>query len=180
MTTIDTSGMESDQDAMNRLCWNEGRAYNYTEEPEPLVPASGCVTLAHDAAPVPRQGDNGEDGGNGITRRNGATEFSLSRRIDLRFSVAPCKPVSSAASVTSQDQHRIAVAVEPVPPLHGISIDGEDLLAARKRRREDQQRRLRQMEIGDEGRHQVEAMTGTNEQTRFTFAGPHGPLVNSQ
>ena len=42
-----------------------------------------------------------------------------------------------------KNEHRIAVAVEPVPPLHGISIDGEDLLAARKRRREDQQRRLR-------------------------------------
>jgi hypothetical protein len=41
------------------------------------------------------------------------------------------------------DQHRVAVAVEPVPPLHSIAIDGEDLLTARKRRYQDQQRRLR-------------------------------------
>jgi hypothetical protein len=40
----------------------------------------------------------------------------------------------------SEDQHRVAVAVEPVCPPHGLSIDGEDFLAARKRRREDQQR----------------------------------------
>jgi len=84
MAATDTSGMERDQDAMNRLCWNEGRAYNYAEGPEALIPGPSL-----------------------------------------------------------QDEHRIAVAVEPVPPLHGISIDGEDLLAARKRRREDQQRRLR-------------------------------------
>ena len=38
----------------------------------------------------------------------------------------------------SENQHSVAVAVEPVPPLHGISIDGEDLLAARKRRHQDQ------------------------------------------
>ncbi len=43
----------------------------------------------------------------------------------------------------SEEQHRVAVAVEPIPPLHGLTIDGEDLVAARKRRREDQQRRLR-------------------------------------
>src|SRR5678816_890015 len=105
MMATDTSGMERDQDAMNRLCWNEGRTYNYAEGREPTVPAP-----------------------------------------------------------FSQDEHRIAVAVEPVPPLHGISIDGEDLLAARKRRREDQQRRLGEMEIGDEARHQLEAMTRADEQ----------------
>jgi hypothetical protein len=144
--------MERDRDEMSGLFWKEGGAFNYAESPESPVPAPGRVNLEHDA-PVPRQGDNGEDGANGITRRNGATEVSFSRRMDLRFSVAPCKPVSSAASVTSENQHRVAVAVEPVPPLHGISIDGEDLLAARKRRHEDQQRRLRQMEVGDEARH---------------------------
>ena len=143
--------MERERDEMSGLFWKEGGAFNYAESPEP-VPALGRVGLEHDA-PVPRQGDNGEDGANGITRRNEATEVSFSRRMDLRFSVTPCKPVSSAASVTSENQHRVAVAVEPVPPLHGISIDGEDLLAARKRRREEQQRRLRQMEIGDEARH---------------------------
>ena len=78
------------------------------------------------------------------------------------------------------DQHRVAVAVEPVPPLHGISIDGEDLLAARKRRREEQQRRLRQMEIGDEARHQLEAMTRADEQVGLTFSGPHDPIVQTQ
>src|SRR5678815_2324884 len=83
-------------------------------------------------------------------------------------------------SADSRNQHRIAVAVEPVPPLHGISIDGEDLLAARKRRREDQQRRLRQREIGDEARHQLEAVTGTDEKSRFTFTRPHDPLDNNQ
>jgi hypothetical protein len=45
-----------------------------------------------------------------------------------------------AADIHSEDQHRIPVAVEPVSPPHGLSIDGEDLLAARKRRRQDQQR----------------------------------------
>src|SRR5690349_7602288 len=170
--------MQRDHDAMNRLCWNEGRAYNYAEGPEPLVPAPGCV-LEHDA-PVPRQGDTGEDGANGITRTSGATEGCFSRTTDLRFSVTPCKPVSSAASVSSENQHRIAVTVEPVPPLHGISIDGEDFLAARKRRREDQQRRLRQMEIGDEARHQLETMTRADEQARFTFSGPHCPVLNNQ
>jgi hypothetical protein len=75
---------------------------------------------------VPHQNGNGADG-----------------KDDLRFFVAPCEPACSVNSVDSRNQHRVAVAVEPVPPLHGISIDGEDLLAARKRRREDQQRRLR-------------------------------------
>ena|SRR6188508_3602025 len=83
-------------------------------------------------------------------------------------------------SADSRNQHRIAVAVEPVPPLHGISIDGEDLLAARKRRREDQQRRLGEMEIGDEARHQLEAMTRADEQARFTFSKPHDPIVDNQ
>ena len=83
-------------------------------------------------------------------------------------------------SVDSRNQHRIAVAVEPVPPLHGISIDGEDLLAARKRRREEQQRRLRQMEIGDEARHQLETMTRADEQVGLTFSGPHDPIVQTE
>ena len=54
---------------------------------------------------------------------------------------APAVPRQSAngdTSVASENQHSVAVAVEPVPPLHGISIDGEDLLAARKRRHQDQ------------------------------------------
>src|SRR5215203_1915045 len=72
-------------------------------------------------------------------------------------------------SVDSRNQHRVAVAVEPVAPLHGISIDGEDLLAARKRGREEQQRRLRQMEIGDQARHQLKVMTRADEQACFTF-----------
>ncbi len=76
-----------------------------------------------------------------------------------------------------KNEHRVAVAVEPIPPPHGISIDGEDLLAARKRRREDQQRRLRQMEVGDQAGHELEAMTGANEQARLTISRPHDSLV---
>ena len=83
-------------------------------------------------------------------------------------------------SVDSGHQHRVAVAVEPVPPLHGISIDGEYLLAARKRRREDQQRRFGEMEIGDEALHQLEAMTRADEQSRFAFSRPHDPIVDNQ
>ena len=88
--------MERDRDAMSRLFWNEGGAYNYAESPE--RPLRARVNLEHEA-PVPRQ--------------------------------------------PSDDQHRVAVAVEAVPPPHGIAIDGEDLLTARKRRYQDQQRRLR-------------------------------------
>ena len=163
---------------MSRLFWNEGGAYVlHAESPEPPVPALGRVTLEH-AAPVPRQRDrdSGGVGGNGITRRNGATEFSLTRKGDLRSSVAPCLSVPSVPSATSDDQHRIAVAVEPVPPLHCLSIDGQDLVAARKRRREDQQRRLRQMEVGDQRGDQLEAVTRLDEQSRLTLARYHGPF----
>ena len=115
--------MKVDVNAMSRLFWNAGGVYiSDAETPDPVVPALGRVNLEHDA-PVPRQGDN-----------RGYRE--------LRFSVAPCGPMSSAVSLTSKDQHRITIAIEPVPPLHGLLIDGEDLVAARKRRREDQQRRL--------------------------------------
>jgi hypothetical protein len=133
--------MERERDEMSGLFWKEGGVFNYAESPEPPVPAPGRVSLEHDA-PVPRQRVNGGCGGNGITRINGETEFSLSEE-GFRCSVPPCVSVSSGNSASSEDQHRVAVTVEPVPPLHGLSIDGEDLLAARKRRREDQQRRLR-------------------------------------
>ena len=63
----------------------------------------------------------------------------------------------------SENQHRIAVAVEPIPPVDGVSIDGEDLVAARKRRREDQERRLRQMEVGDEAVDGAEPEAGGDE-----------------
>jgi hypothetical protein len=97
ITGPDTTRMEPERDAMNRLFWNQGGTYIHAEAPAPH-PALGRVNLEHDA-PVPRH--------------------------------------------PSEEQHRVAVAVEPIPPLDGITIDGEDLVAARKRRREDQQRRLR-------------------------------------
>jgi hypothetical protein len=109
MTGPDTTGMESERDAMNRLFWNQGGTYIHAETPG--LPALGRVNLEHDA-PVPRQ-------------RSSEERSSLEKHFSL------------------EKQHRVAVAVEPIPPPHGITIDGEDLLAARKRRREDQQRRLR-------------------------------------
>src|SRR5688572_32063705 len=87
----------------------------------------------------------------------------------------------SALSIehSSENEHRVAIAVEPVPALHGISIDGEDLLAARKRRREDQQRGLRQVEIGDKARHELESVTRANEQPRLTVARLHNPILHA-
>jgi hypothetical protein len=42
-----------------------------------------------------------------------------------------------------QNEHRISIAVEPVPPGDGLAIDGADLLAAGERRRQHQERRSR-------------------------------------
>ena len=82
--------------------------------------------------------------------------------------------------VTSQNQHRITVAVEPIPMSNCLFVDGEDLVAARKRRREDQQRRLRQMEVGDQAGDQLEAVTRVDEQARLTLAGPDDSIFHAQ
>jgi hypothetical protein len=119
MATPDTNDME--RHAMNGLFWNQGGTYIHAETPERL-PALGRVNLEHDA-PVPRHTGQG-------TMSNAQCPRSI-------------EPSALSIEHCSEDQHRVTVAVEPIPPLHGLTIDGEDLVAARKRRREDQQRRLR-------------------------------------
>src|SRR5688500_9678120 len=74
---------------------------------------------------------------------------------DLRRPPPPPPSVSSALRLlrpplASQDQHRIAVAVEPVATRDCLSIGGQDPLAPGERRNEHQQRRRGQMEVGEQ------------------------------
>ena len=82
--------------------------------------------------------------------------------------------------VTSQNQHRITIAIEPIAMSNCLFVDGEDLVAARKRRREDQQRRLRQMEVGEESGDQLEAVTRVDEQAGLAVASPHDSILHVQ
>ena len=116
---------------------------NVDEHAEAPEPATGTGTGAREPrarAPVPRQSAP-EQGPiqNAQCAMPNAIECST-LRVGHSLGIE-----HSALSIGhgSENEHRIAVAVEPVPPLNGLSIDGEDLVAARKRRREDQQRRLR-------------------------------------
>lgn len=63
----------------------------------------------------------------------------------------------------SEDQRRVPVAVEAVSMPYGLAIDGEDLVAARKGRRQDQQRRSRQVEIGDQPANELKPVAGADK-----------------
>jgi hypothetical protein len=69
----------------------------------------------------------------------------------------------------SQDQHRVAVAVEVVSALDGCAIRGKDSLSTCECRDQHEQRRSRQMKVGDEPLDDAKAMTGVNEERRASI-----------
>src|SRR5687767_13821090 len=162
---------------MSRFFWNVGRAYVlYAETPDPSVPALGRVNLEHDA-PVPRQSLLGKAQ---CSMRNAQCSMlghwsfiEAGHSLSIEHSALSIEPCS-------EKEHRITIAVEPISMSDSLFVDGEDLVAARKRRREDQQRRLRQMEVGDQAGDQLEAVTRADEEARLALASPDDSTLHVQ
>src|SRR5882672_4149601 len=73
----------------------------------------------------------------------------------------------------SEYQHRIAVAVKPVALLNGLGIRVQHTFATGKRGHEHQQRRPRQMKVRDHAGHELEGVTGMDEEARLAGPGHH-------
>src|SRR5207245_6430808 len=71
--------------------------------------------------------------------------------------------VSGLVSLVSE-QHGIAVAEETVALRNRVRIGSADLVVTGEGRHQHQQRRFRQMEIGDQARHRLEHVAGRDEQ----------------
>ena len=65
------------------------------------------------------------------------------------------------------DPHAIAVAVKTVAGFDGVLVGAQDEFAAGEGADEDEQRRLRQMEIGDELIDDAKRVTGFHENAGF-------------
>src|SRR5215207_7694125 len=57
----------------------------------------------------------------------------------------------------SDDEHRIPITVEPVPLRHRLAIRFEHQLAPAERADQHEQRRLRQMEVGEQPAHDAKS-----------------------
>src|SRR5438552_8203286 len=64
----------------------------------------------------------------------------------------------------SNDRHRIAIAVEPIPLLNGFPVRPHHVLIARERAHQHEQRRARQVEVREQPVHRTERVRGMNEQ----------------
>src|SRR5580765_3161558 len=79
---------------------------------------------------------------------------------------------SSTARIL-RDQHGIAVRIEAIALGDGVPIGAEQRLAPAEGRRQQQERRPREVEVGDEGVDDPEAMAGVDEEIGSTPAGPN-------
>src|SRR3954469_12638512 len=68
------------------------------------------------------------------------------------------------------DQHRVAVAEESILLPHGLAVGGEDAVEAREGRDQHEERRARQMEVGEEPVDRAEPVAGRDEE--IGRAGP--------
>src|SRR5437879_4774406 len=106
--------------------------------------------------------------------------FSVSRprRADVRplWSVLSNLKSSMVVGLVGQvylvsEQHGIAVAEEAVALRNRVRIRGADLVVAGEGRHQHQQRRFRQVEIGDQARDSLERIAGRDEQRGVGAAG---------
>ena len=82
----------------------------------------------------------------------------------------PCRRAHEAVRCCS-DQHRVAVAVEPVAERDRLAVGGQHRLPLGERRHQHQQRRARQVKVGDQIGHHEEALAGQQIQIGLAFAG---------
>ena len=87
-----------------------------------------------------------------------------------RCTLQPC-------TCTDSDQHRVAVAVEPISLLHRVPVRVEHQLAAGERADEHEQRRLRQVEVRQKSAQDLEVKSRVNEERRLPRVRPHAPAV---
>src|SRR4051812_13265721 len=69
----------------------------------------------------------------------------------------------SMSGVPALQQHGVAVAEEAVAAVNRVAVGGHDGLVAREGADQHQQRRLGQVEVGDEDVDDAEAKTGRDE-----------------
>src|SRR5512133_1020685 len=84
---------------------------------------------------------------------------------------APEVPRRSNCMVAPEDEHGVAIAEESVAVCKRARIGGADGGYAAEGRHQHEQRRLRQMEIGDEQIDDAEREAGGDEQVRVAAAG---------
>src|SRR5262245_13522757 len=64
----------------------------------------------------------------------------------------------------SQDEHRVAEAVEAVALAHSLFVAAQDKLTAGKRAHQHKQRGARQVEVGEQHIHGTEGVAGADEE----------------
>src|SRR6185436_12780726 len=85
--------------------------------------------------------------------------------------ITPRRPSPSVASTSNfklvlpLDQHRIAIAEEAVAVLDRMTVRDADILCAAERRYQHEQRRFREMEIGEQALDHPEPVARQDEKT---------------
>src|SRR5687767_7077123 len=75
-----------------------------------------------------------------------------------------------------ENEHCVAVTVEPVFSLDRMAIGVENQIVSRQRGHEHQKRRARQVEVRDQPTHHTKLKSGIDEQIRSPRAGSYTPL----
>src|SRR5262245_28189404 len=91
------------------------------------------------------------------------------RKLILNLAPTLVRPVQLRSSAF--DQHGIPIAEETVSFSDGVAVGMQDMIDARKRTHQHQQRRARQMEVGDQPIHHAEVETRMNEDIRLALFG---------
>src|SRR3990170_2662277 len=100
---------------------------------------------------------------------------SVADRISSAAMDGPGDPIAPTPALSIlEDEHRIPVAVEPIPFAHRLRVGRKHRLAPPEGTHEREERGTRQVEVGEESVDGPEAMAGDDDQACLTAEGARG------
>src|SRR3977135_3380006 len=141
------------------------------------VPATDSGSIAFTVAAVPTGMNAGVSTAPRSRRRMPERAAPLLATISKANSLMRCPSAQLSGSCRPEQETGVAIGIKPVTRGDGFGVGGLHGFAAAKRAYEHEQRRARQMEIGEENVDRLEAVAGRDEGRGLAAKGPDDPVI---